>query len=325
MLSVTLRQLEYLVAVADARTVAAAADQCLVSPVAVGQGLAELDRQLGTELTRRRRAKGVELTPAGAAVVKRARVILRDVALLPMVIDAETERRSRHLRIGVFTSLSTWAVPALLKHFSATAPDVVVDYMEGDIDQLHRSLDQGEVDMILANRNQLADGGTALQVFPVQVVRPYILVAEDHPLADSEGIHFADVTDEDFVLLAVNPAHKLMMDVLDRYGLGQNVRWMSRNVETVNGIVGSGLAIALQFSFGHNRMSLDGERLVSIPVVDPMPENVAVVCIPEGLKVPPLVAEAIRHLRQWESETGQPARRRPAALTAWDPHHQAGD
>lgn len=297
---VTLRQLEYLVAVADAGTIAGAADICMVSPVAVGQGLADLDRQLDAELTRRRRAKGVELTPVGEVVVERARVVLREVAQLPMVIDAETQRRSRHLRVGVFTSLSTWAVPTLLKYFAATAPDVVVDYVEGDIDHLRRGLDQGEVDMILANRNQLAEGGRGLQVFPVQVVRPYILVSEEHALAREEGVRFADVADEDFVLLAVNPAHKLMTEVLDSYGLGARVRWMSRNVETVNGIVGSGLAVALQFSFGHNRMSLDGEKLVSVPVIDPMPENVAVVCIPEGLRVPPLVQAAIEHLRDWQ-------------------------
>lgn len=305
MLSVTLRQLEYLVAVADAGTISGAARQCLVSPVAVGQALADLDRQLGAELTRRRRAKGVELTPAGAAVVERARTVLREVAHLPLVIDAEAERRSRRLRIGVFTSLSTWAVPSLLKHFAAVSPDVTVDYLEGDIDQLRRQLDQGEVDMILANRNQLAGNEDGLQVFPVQEVRPYVLVGEGHRLAGSDGVRFSDVDTEDFVLLAVNPAHKLMMEVLDRYGLGDNVRWMSRNVETVNGIVGSGLAVALHFTFGSDRMSLDGERLISVPVIDPMPANESVVCFPAGLKVPPLVEDAIRHLRDWEPGVGR--------------------
>lgn len=305
MYAVTLRQLEYLVAVADSGTIADAAVRCLVSPVAVGQALAGLDRALGTELTRRRRAKGVTLTPAGEAVVERARIVLREVAQLPLVIDAESERRARRLRIGVFASLSTWAVPALLKHFAATAPEVQVDYIEGDIDLLRSSLDQGEIDMFLANRNQLPGGGAGLQVFPVREVRPFVLVAEHHRLAGRDGIRFADVAGENFVLLALNPAHQLMTDVLASYGLADNIRWKSRNVETVNGIVGSGLAIALQFSFGLDRLSLDGERLVSIPVVDPMPENIAVACIPEGMKVSVLVDEAIRYLRDFTPRTGR--------------------
>lgn len=300
MLSVTLRQLEYLVAVAEAGTIVGAAQQCRVSPVAVGQALADLDRHLGAELTRRRRAKGVELTSTGEAVVERARTVLREVAQLPLVIDAEAERQLSRLQIGVFTALSTWAVPSLLKHFAVAFPGVTVDYLEGDIDQLRRHLDQGKVDMILANRNQLAGNEEGLQVFPVREVRPYVLLEENHRLAGSSGVRFADVETEDFVLLAVNPAHKLMMEVLDRYGLRDNVRWMSRNVETVNGIVGSGLAVALHFTFGANRMSLDGDRLISVPVIDPMPTNECVVCIPAGLKVPPLVEEAIRHLRDWE-------------------------
>lgn len=299
MYAVTLRQLEYLVAVADAGTIADAAVQCLVSPVAVGQALADLDRALGTELTRRRRAKGVTLTPAGEAVVERARLVLREVAQLPLVIDAESESRARRLRIGVFASLSTWAVPSLLKHFAATAPEVQIDYVEGDIDLLRRSLDQGEVDMFLANRNQLPGGGAGLQVFPIRVVRPFVLVSEHHRLAGRDGVRFTDLAEEDFVLLALHPAHQLMTDVLTSYGLADNIRWKSRNVETVNGIVGSGLAVALQFSFGHRRTSLDGERLVSVPVLDPMPENIAVACIPEGMKVSVLVGEAIRYLRDF--------------------------
>lgn len=305
MYAVTLRQLEYLVAVADSGTIADAAVRCLVSPVAVGQALTDLDRALGAQLTRRRRAKGVTLTPAGEAVVERARIVLREVAQLPLVIDAESERRARRLRIGVFASLSTWAVPSLLKHFAATAPEVQVDYVEGDIDLLRRSLDQGEIDMFLANRNQLPGGGAGLQVFPIRVVRPFVLVAEHHRLAGRDGIRFADVAGENFVLLALNPAHQLMTDVLASYGLADNIRWKSRNVETVNGIVGSGLAIALQFSFGLDRLSLDGERLVSVPVLDPMPENVAVACIPEGMKVSVLVDEAIRYLRDFTPRTGR--------------------
>lgn len=298
MLNVTLRQLEYLVAAADSGTISEAADRCRVSPVAVGQGLADLDRALGAELTRRRRAKGVSLTPAGEAVVEKARTVLRDVAQLPMVIDAEVERLGRRLRIGVFASLSTWAIPSLLKHFSTSYPEVEVDYLEGDLDFLQRSLDQGEIDFYLANRNQLASRNLEVQSIPVLEVRPYVLVSEHHRLAGQRGVHFSDCVGEDFVLLGLNPAHQLMVDVLESYGLKDNVRWLSRNVETVNGIVGSGLAIALNFSFGHRRMSLEGERLVSLPVLDPMPENVAVVCIPVGMKVTPLVRVAIDHLRQ---------------------------
>lgn len=293
----TIRQLEYLVAVADNGTIVGAAEQCMVSPVAVGQALADLDRALGAELTRRRRSKGVTLTPEGEVVVERARVVLREVAHLPMAINAESERRAKRLRFGVFASLSTWAVPSLLKHFAEQAPEVEVDYLEGDIDTLQKSLDQGDIDLFLANRNQLSDGGVGFQVFPIRVLQPYVLMSEHHRLADREGIRFSDVAEEDFVLLALNPAYKLMTDVLSSYGLGENVRWKSRNVETINGIVGTGLAIALQSSFGHNRISLAGEKLVSLPVLDSMPENIAVACIPENIKVSSLVREAIDHLR----------------------------
>lgn len=298
MLPITLRQFEYLVAVADSGTIAGAAEQCQVSAVAVGQGLAELDRILGTELTTRRRAKGVTLTPAGEVVAARARKILREIAQLPSHIDAETRRRSRKLRIGVFTSLSTWVIPPLMKFFATEHPDVELEYLEGDIVEMQKSLDAGNIDLFVANRNQLREITGELQMFPVREVKPYVLVAEHHRLSGYPGVRFSDLTGEDFVLLGLNPAYQRMMEILTNYGLGGNVRWQSRNVETVSGIVGSGLAIALQFSFGTNRTSLDGEKLISVPVLDPMPANVAVACIPAGMEMSPTVHAAVEHLRE---------------------------
>lgn len=297
MLKATLRQLEYLVAVADTGTIADAAARSLVSPVAVGQALKDLDKSFGTELTKRQRAKGVTLTPAGEVVVERARKVLREVSQLPMIIDAEMERRARRLRFGVFASLSTWAVPALLKYFAAQDSEVQVDYLEGDLELLRQNLDEGEIDFFLANSHQLPDHDSTLQTFPVKEVRPYILVSEHHRLAGREGVRFSDCVGEDFVLLGLSPAYERMIEILEAHGIADQVRWHSRNVETVNGIVGGGLAIALHFSFGHRRMSLDGERLVSLPVLDTMPNNVAVVCVPQDMKVSQMVQEAIDHLR----------------------------
>lgn len=308
-----MRQLEYLVAVADTGTIADAAARCLVSPVAVGQALKDLDRSLGAELTKRQRAKGVTLTPAGEAVVDRARNVLREVSQLPLIIDAEVGRQARRLRFGVFASLSTWAVPALLKYFAAKTPEVKVDYLEGDFEVLRKNLEEGEIDFFLANSHQLSLQDSTLQIFPVKEVRPYILVSEHHRLAHRDGIRFSDCIGEDFVLLGLSPAYERMTEILEGHGIAEQVRWHSRNVETVNGIVGSGLAIALHFSFGHRRMSLDGERLVSLPVLDAMPNNVAVVCIPQKMKVSQLVQESIDHLQVLAPPgTAAPTRSDPA-------------
>lgn len=308
MLPITLRQLQYLAAIADSGTISAAADQCQVSAVAVRQGLIDLERTLGHTLTLRQRAKGVTLTPEGKVALRHAHNILREVSQLPLSIDMETQRARRKLRVGVFSSLSTWMIPPLLKFLAAEHPDVQLEYVEGDIDLIKKCLNAGDIDVFIANHNQLREDVDKLQEFPIREVQPYILVSEHHRLAHYPGVRFSDLQQENFVLLSLNPAKQRMVEVLDTYDLSANVQWESRNVETVNGIVGSGLAIALQFSFGTDRTSLDGEKLVSVPVLDPMPSNTAVACIPADADISPLVRSAIDHLQLlYRQESGAPS------------------
>src|SRR5699024_12729149 len=76
--SYTLRQLEYLVAVADAGSISAAAGALHVTPTAVASAITELERTLHTQLMVRRKAHGVVLTPTGTFLYNRATTLLRD-------------------------------------------------------------------------------------------------------------------------------------------------------------------------------------------------------------------------------------------------------
>lgn len=298
MLNVSLRQLEYLVTVADTGAINAAADICLVSSVAVGHALGELDRALGAQLTNRVRAKGVSLTPAGEVVVAQARKILQDVAQLPLLIDAQSSTVGREMRIGAFASLSSSTIPPLIKHFRKNHPDTEVRFIEGDYDALSSALAAGEIDMFLAHRNQLKPG---VQAFPVRRLKPYVLMAADHPLATEPAVSFDQLRGEDFIRLGLSPALQLMTAVLEEHGLKEQIRWTSHNIETVKSLVGDGLGVALLYSYNQHVQTIAGKKLSSVPISDSGRENFTVVCIPDKIDPSPAVRAVVDFFRSQAS------------------------
>src|SRR6516165_10521483 len=110
----TLRQLQYAVAVADALNFRRAAAACGVSQPSLSAQLGELEEALGARLFERDR-RGVLLTPAGEALVARARRVLTDVDDL-----AEAGRRlgdplAGTLRVGIIPTISSYLLPELVR------------------------------------------------------------------------------------------------------------------------------------------------------------------------------------------------------------------
>ena len=120
---ISIRQLEYLVAVADASTWSAAADTVGVSPSALSQGLAELERRIGVEL----------FEPAGRRRVLRASAApaldhARHVVGLTRDLVAWSERvrsgRTGRVRVGMIDVAAVVHFPAVIGEFRLDRPDV---------------------------------------------------------------------------------------------------------------------------------------------------------------------------------------------------------
>jgi DNA-binding transcriptional LysR family regulator len=120
---VSIRQLEYLVAVADAPTWAAAAEQVGVSASALSQGLAELERRVGIALfdrTGRRRPVRV----AAAPVVAHARQVLALTGDLARWAERVRTGHSGRLRLGMIDAAAVVHYPEVLRGFRAERPEV---------------------------------------------------------------------------------------------------------------------------------------------------------------------------------------------------------
>jgi LysR family hydrogen peroxide-inducible transcriptional activator len=176
----SLRQLQYAVAVADARSFRRAAEQCGVSQPSLSAQLAQLEGALGVRLFERDRRR-VLLTPAGEDLIERARRVLVDADDLVDAARRLGDPLAGTISIGVIPTVSPYLLPAAAPAIRRAHPRLAVRWLEDKTENLARELHAGRLDAALLALE--ADLGGPLQR---EVIGrdPFVLAApRSHPLA----------------------------------------------------------------------------------------------------------------------------------------------
>lgn len=144
----TLRQLQYLVAVADALSFRKAADQCHVSQPSLSMQIAQCENALGITVFERDR-QHVLLTPTGRDVVERARNLLLEADdLAESVLRAGNPLEGR-LRLGVIPTVSPYLLPILAPALKSQFRKLIITWSEDKTDALLKELQAGHLDALL--------------------------------------------------------------------------------------------------------------------------------------------------------------------------------
>ncbi len=282
MTAVTLRQLQFFLAVAESGSVSAAARRCHVSPGGISLAVTQLESTLGVPLTVRRKSKGAVLTPTGRWVAQRARALLADAEELESGARRLQEDLFGPLRIGCFTTLSPALMPSIVEHFATHHPAVDIDIVEESSVELSRMLRAGEIDACLAYALHLQGDIDRHRIAPVRL---QVLLAPTHPLARKEEISLVELADEPAALLSLQPAQDLVETVLRGAGFEPTITWRSRNAETVRSLVGRGLAYSIMMTRPPDDRTYEGLPLAYRRIADDLPDNALVLGCPRG--VPP--------------------------------------
>ena len=169
---VSIRQLEYLVAVAEEPTWSMAAARVGVSASALSQGLAELERRLGVALFERdgrRRPVRAE----AAAVVAHARQVLALTGDLSQWAERVRTGRSGRLRLGMIDAAAVVHYPEVLRGFRADRPDVDLLLRVAPSAALLELLAGGELDIVVCVEPPAAVAGIATERLALEDLAVY--------------------------------------------------------------------------------------------------------------------------------------------------------
>lgn len=173
----TLRQLEYIVAVAETGQVGLAAAQLNVSQPSLSAQLAEVEADLNVTLFQRGRA-GAKITPAGEEVVRRARHILHELQDLRAAASGGGIFQGR-LRLGVLPSIGPYLLPGVVRRLHREHPSFRLIVREESTRDLDEGLRSGRLDMIISTPED-HPGSRKTRLFEEKL---WAAVALDHPFA----------------------------------------------------------------------------------------------------------------------------------------------
>lgn len=185
----TLRQLQYAVAVADALSFRRAAEHCYVSQPSLSAQLADLEAALGVQLFERDRRR-VLLTPAGHALLERARRVLLEADDLVAAARRAGDPLAGTLRVGVIPTIAPYLLPMATARIRRAFARLTIAWVEDKTEALVRSLDTGALDGVLlaleADIGDVEHERIAEDPFVLVAPRKHPLVMKDAPAAIRE-------------------------------------------------------------------------------------------------------------------------------------------
>ncbi len=193
----SLRQLEYLVALAETLSFRRAAEACFVSQPALSTQIAKLESQLGVRLFERDR-RTVLITAAGKEAVARARTVLDGVQELVRSVGGAGQPLTGRLRVGVIPTVAPYVLPVALPAVQERYADLQVLLREERTSELVRQLREGNQDVLLLALE--ADLGEAFTL-PLYADPFVVLCRADHPFAKKKEIRQKELNEERVLLL----------------------------------------------------------------------------------------------------------------------------
>lgn len=194
----TLRQLQYVIAVAEERSFRRAAERCHVSQPSLSAQLAQVEEMLGVRLFERNK-KPVIATAAGEEIVARARRVLLDADDLVRTAKRFGDPLAGTLRLGVIPTISPYLLPCVAPALRGQFLQLTCAWIEDKTEQLLSRLASGTLEAaLLALEAEIGD------VEHETIARDPFVVAmpASHPLAQASGaVRESELPDDELLLL----------------------------------------------------------------------------------------------------------------------------
>ena len=204
-----LRDLQYVVAVAELQHFGRAADRCHVSQPTLSMQIRKVEDYLGVELFERS-GRRVLVTSAGEQIVDKARVLLRDYEELQLTAKRLKDPSAGQYRLGAFPTLAPYLLPRIVPAIHATFPRLRLLLLEDKTEQLLLRLRRGQLDLALL---ALPVAGDDLECCPL-FEEPFLLAtSSSHPLAGRQSVSVDCLAEHPLLLL--DEGHCLREQALD--------------------------------------------------------------------------------------------------------------
>ncbi len=237
-----LRDLKYLVAVAEHRHFGRAAEACFVSQPTLSTQLKKLEEELGVTLIERTNRQ-VMLTPVGEDIVARAQQVLREVNELVHTADEYADPFGGDFRLGIIPTVAPYLLPKILSPMQKAFPKLKIQLTEGQTAVISRLLKEGDLDAVILALPLEEDNVVQCELYREPF---YFAAAKQHPKAKAKTVSMNDLDSEEVLLL--EDGHCLRdqaLEVCNSHNATENTNFRATSLETLRQMVAANVGITL--------------------------------------------------------------------------------
>lgn len=242
----TLNQLRYFVAVAEALHFGLAAARLRISQPALSRQISQLERELKVKLLVRTKRK-VAVTDSGKTFYVSALDTIRQADRSVLAAQRAERGESGKIRISTVSSLPfSRLLPSLLNEFRTLYPDVELYLKEGRTKEQLQKIQDEEMDVGFA-RLPIRSSADGLAIQPVLMETIYAALRKDHALASRKKIKLRDLADESFVMYPyeIGGLHDWAMKACNTAGFDPYITQEASSVPLATTLAAAGFGIAL--------------------------------------------------------------------------------
>lgn len=284
--------LKLFVAVADTRSLTGAAAREHLALAAVSKRISDLESQLLTTLLYRR-PRGVELTPAGYALLHHARQMLDGLDHLTADLSEYSIGVRGHVRMHANTSAVIEFLPDDLSDFTRRHPHIRIDMRERLSHEIITAVRDGLTDIGIFAQHVAHEG---LETYPYRGDRLVLVTPRDHPLASHSCLAFSDTLDYDYIGLEQESSlHALLHQDSQRLQRPLRTRIQVRSFEGICRMIdrGMGIGILPARAVAAYRQSL---ALATISLTESWAERELVIGVRDLNALPLIARQVVEHL-----------------------------
>ena len=266
-MALSLRQLRYFVATAEFGQIAQAAVNLSISQSAITIAIKDLEETVGASLFSRH-SHGMELTPVGREFLSHAYDILKKVE------DATHLTAVSNTVEGPLTIAATYTVigyflPYHLERLRRRFPRLNIQLFELNRESIEEGLLANRYDISLLLTSNTFNAQLATERLMSSPRRLWL--PAQHPLLQLDSVGLSEVSREPYIMLTVDEAAHTAMKYWSASPFQPRVILRTSSIEAVRSMVANGEGVAILSDMVHRPWSLEGRRIETVVMRDPIP------------------------------------------------------
>ena len=205
-----LKDLKYLVALADTGHFGKAAERTFVSQPTLSAQLKKLEEYLGVKLVERQ-PKNAQLTEVGRQIVVRARRMLDESDEIIALARSNTDPFAGKLKVGLIPTIGPYLLPRIMPKIRKAVPQLGLMLYEYQTEALLKRLRDGEIDVGVMALPVLQDGLEARALYQESFT---VALPTHHPLAAKNSIRVTDLKGQEGLVFSRTFVHSIVLTVL---------------------------------------------------------------------------------------------------------------